>query len=81
VTELKTLRRTLGLTQTQLAALLDVPVNSLRMWDSGLRPAPARVLKHIKARVTKEALKAELLPLKKLAEELDVHVQTLQRAV
>jgi transcriptional regulator with XRE-family HTH domain len=81
VTALRTLRRTLGLTQAELAALLEVPVNSFRMWDSGLRPVPAMVLDLTKAHLARYAHEAERLPLKRLANELGVHVQTLQRAV
>jgi len=81
VTALRTLRRALGFTQAELAALLDVPLNSLRMWDSGLRPVPATILDLAKSHVARYAHEAERLPLKRLADELDVHVQTLQRAV
>jgi DNA-binding transcriptional regulator YiaG len=81
VTALRTLRRTLGLTQAELAALLEVPANTCRMWDSGLRPVPATILSRAKAHVDRHIHEAEALSLKQLADELDVHVQTLQRAV
>jgi DNA-binding transcriptional regulator YiaG len=81
VTALRTLRRTLGLTQAGLAALLEVPLNSFRMWDSGLRPVPAVILDRTQTRVARHAHEAEPLPLRRLADELGVHVQTLQRAV
>ena len=41
---LRELRRDASLSQRALAELLDVPVNMLRMWDSGLRSAPAHML-------------------------------------
>jgi hypothetical protein len=41
---LRQLRRDADLTQHDFAELLDVPVNTFRMWDSGLRPVPARML-------------------------------------
>lgn len=81
VTALRTLRRTLRLTQVELAALLEVSVNSFRMWDSGLRPVPATVLDLTREHVARYAHEAERLSLKCLAGELGVHVQTLQRAV
>jgi DNA-binding transcriptional regulator YiaG len=81
VTALRTFGRTLGLTQAELAALLEVPINSCRMWDSGLRPVPVTILGRAKAHVDRHMHEAEPLSLKRLADELDVHVQTLQRAV
>jgi len=59
-------RRTLGLTQAELAAMLEVSLNSFRMWDSGLRSVPAMVLDRTKAHVTHHAHEAESLPLKRL---------------
>jgi DNA-binding transcriptional regulator YiaG len=44
VTALRQLRRDANLSQHALAALLAVPVNTLRMWDSGLRSTPAHVV-------------------------------------
>jgi hypothetical protein len=81
VTELRTLRRTAGLTQHEFAALLEAPVNSFRMWGSGLRPAPVPMLARAKVYVLREAQETEPLPLARLADELGIHVQTLQRAV
>jgi DNA-binding transcriptional regulator YiaG len=40
VTALRELRRTAELSQQQFASLIDVPLNTFRMWDSGLRPTP-----------------------------------------
>ena len=39
---LRDLRRNAGLTQQGFADLIDTPVNTFRMWDSGLRPVPAQ---------------------------------------
>ena len=41
VTALRQLRRDAALSQRELANLLEVPVNTIRMWDSGLRIEPA----------------------------------------
>lgn len=46
--ELRELRRTLGLLQREFANLLHVPVNTLRMWDSGVRPVPPQILHRAK---------------------------------
>ena len=35
---LRDLRRDAGLTQYEFATLIGIPVNTFRMWDSGLRP-------------------------------------------
>jgi transcriptional regulator with XRE-family HTH domain len=78
--ELRELRRDADLTQRDLAALLGVPVNTLRMWDSGLRPVPPHMLLRARAAVEHHARQKELLPLAQLAEEFHVHVRTLQAA-
>jgi len=39
VRELRALRRAVNLSQQEFAALLGVPINTFRMWDSGLRSA------------------------------------------
>ena len=41
--ELRQLRRHADLSQRDFAGLLDVPLNTFRMWDSGLRPRNFRV--------------------------------------
>ena len=51
------------------------------MWDSGLRPVPAPILVRARAVVTHHAQQTELLPLVQLAQELRVHIRTLQAAV
>jgi DNA-binding transcriptional regulator YiaG len=81
VTALRSLRRGLGLTQREHATLLGVPLNSLRMWDSGLRPVPLTVLARTEAEVAQRSRQLEPLTLNRLAAEFDVHVQTLQDAV
>ena len=79
--ELRQLRRHENLSQRDFAGLLDVPVNTLRMWDSGMRPVPAPMLLRARAAVAHHAQQAELLPLSQLAKELHVHIRTLQAAV
>lgn len=81
MTELRTLRRSAGLTQHEFAALLAVPVNTFRMWDSGLRSAPVPAMARARTYVSREARDAEPVGLANLADEIGVHVQTLQRAV
>src|SRR5476651_1948397 len=44
VNAIRELRRRERLTQRAFAELFGVPVNTLRMWDSGLRSAPAPAL-------------------------------------
>ena len=79
--ELRDLRHQADLSQRDFARLLDVPVNTFRMWDSGLRPVPAPILVKARTVVTPRAQQTELLPLVQLAQELRVHVRTLQTAV
>ena len=81
MTELRELRRAADLSQREFAALISVPVNTFRMWDSGLRPVPAPMLMRARAVVAHHARQTELLPLDQLANELHVHVRTLQAAV
>jgi DNA-binding transcriptional regulator YiaG len=80
MTEIRELRRTIGLLQREFADLMRVPVNTLRMWDSGLRPVPPRILHCAKTVVADRGRNTELLPLDRLARELGVHVRTLQAA-
>lgn len=78
--ELRQLRRNADLSQRDLARLLDVPVNTFRMWDSGLRHAPAHVVTRAREALASWAKQRELLPLDRLARELGVHIRTLQAA-
>jgi DNA-binding transcriptional regulator YiaG len=75
------LRREAGLTQQGFASFLEVPLNSFRMWDSGIRSAPPTVMERARARLARHAHASALVSLPTLAVELGVHVQTLQRAV
>lgn len=79
VTELRSCRRQLGLSQADLARML-VPANSLRMWDSGLRPTPERILEHARAAAAAAVRDHEPLTLPELAKALNIHVRTLQAA-
>jgi len=79
--ELRRLRRHADLSQRDFAGLLDVPVNTFRMWDSGLRPVPALMLLRARIAVEHHAQQTERLPLSQLAKELHVHIRTLQAAV
>jgi len=80
MTALRDLRRAADLSQQQLAALLDVPVNTFRMWDSGLRPTPLHRLRHAAVAVAEHARNTELVSLDQLARELGVHQRTLRAA-
>jgi DNA-binding transcriptional regulator YiaG len=73
-------RRQLGLSQAELAAVLSVPRNSLRMWDSGLRPTPSTVLDQARAAAAEAVRDQQPLLLPALAAQLHVHVRTLQAA-
>jgi transcriptional regulator with XRE-family HTH domain len=81
MSELRRLRRDADLSQRDFAELLDVPLNTFRMWDSGLRPVPARILVRARAAVERRVQQTELLPLGELAREFGVHLRTLQAAV
>jgi DNA-binding XRE family transcriptional regulator len=77
---LRELRRTADLSQRECAALIDVPGNTFRMWDSGLRPVPPHMLQRTRLAVTEHARNTEPLSLDQLARELGVHQRTLRAA-
>jgi transcriptional regulator with XRE-family HTH domain len=78
--ELRELRRAVGLGQREFAALLSIPLETFRRWDSGRRVVPVTVLRRARDAVTHHARQTELLPLGQLANELNVHLRTLQAA-
>ena len=80
MTALRELRRAVHLSQREFAALLGVPVNTFRMWDSGLRPVPVGVLPRARAVITEHTRNSELLSLDQLARELGIHQRTLRAA-
>ncbi len=61
--ELRELRRAADLSQRQLAQLLDIPVNTFRMWASGLRRPPTHVVARTRETLAGEARRHELLPM------------------
>jgi DNA-binding transcriptional regulator YiaG len=77
---LRELRRAADLSQQEFAALIDVPLNTFRMWDSGLRPVPPPVLRHAQTAATAHLRNAERLSLDQLAREFGVHERTLRAA-
>lgn len=79
--EVRNLRRTIGLGQEEFAALLSVPLKTFRPWDSGRRAIPVAVLRRARDVVAHYQRQHELLPLSQLAQELRVHIRTLQAAV
>ena len=80
MSEIRELRQAAGLRQRDLAALLSVPLEALRTWDSGRRLVPPMVLQRARAVVVHHHRQRELLPLEILAKELGVHVRTLRAA-
>ena len=80
VNELRELRRDAHVTQQELADLLKIPVNTFRMWDSGLRRPSAHIVTQAQEALATRARRRQLLPLADLARELGVHVRTLQVA-
>ena len=80
VTEPRACRRQLGQSQAKLAAMLGVALNSLRMWDSGMRTTPTAVLEQAKTAAAEAVRDRQPLTLPQLATELHVHVRTLQAA-
>jgi DNA-binding transcriptional regulator YiaG len=81
MTEVRDLRRTIGLGQRAFAAILVIPLETFRPWDSGRRAIPAAVLQRARDVVADHARQHQPLPLDQLAEELHVHVRTVQAAV
>jgi transcriptional regulator with XRE-family HTH domain len=80
VNELRELRRNANATQRDLAELLNIPMNTFRMWDSGLRRPPVHIVTQARGALAARAKQRQLLPLAELAKELGVHVRTLQAA-
>ena len=78
--ELRELRRTIGLGQREFAALLSIPLETYRPWDSGRRIISAVVLQRAREAVVHHQRQHELLPLDQLAKELHVHLRTLHAA-
>jgi len=53
MSKLRQLRRTAGLAQRECAALLSVPLETFRTWDSGRRPVPGLVLHQAAAAIAR----------------------------
>ena len=78
--ELRDLRRAIDLKQDEFAALLAVPLETLRTWDSGRRPPLVHILQRARKVVADRPRDTELLSLDQLARELGVHQRTLRAA-
>jgi len=78
--ELRDLRRAVGLNQEAFAALIGAPVETLRTWDSGRRLVPPAILQRARRAVVDLPRNTELLSLDQLAREFGVHVRTLRAA-
>lgn len=78
--EFRELRPAIGLGQREFAALLSIPLETYRPWDSDRRVASAAVLRRAREAVVHHQRQHELLPLDQLARELHVHLRTLQAA-
>ncbi len=76
---LRECREVLEISQAALAAELGVSPETYRVWDSGRRPPPARILDRARAFVGHRNDQA-LLPLGVLATMIGVHVRTLRNA-
>ena len=63
-----------------MRGVLGVPVNTFRMWDSGLRPTPVGFLDRLRIAIAQRNPDSELLSLDPLATELHVHQRTLRDA-
>jgi DNA-binding transcriptional regulator YiaG len=81
INELRELRRAIGLGQREFAALLSIPLETFRPWDSGRRVVSVAVLQRAREVVSHYQRQHERLPLCQLAKELHVHIRTLQAAV
>ena len=79
--ELRELRHATGLVQREFAALLSIPLETFRRWDSGRRVVSVAALQRAREAADHHARRQELLPLSLLAQEFHVHVRTLQAAV
>jgi hypothetical protein len=81
VSTLREMRRSIDVSQEQFARLLGVPLETLRTWDRGRRPAPPDV--HVRARqaITAHQRQHELLSLDELATEFGIHQRTTRDAV
>ena len=60
--EILELRRSIGLSQQEGAALLTVPLETFRAWDSGRRRVPTATLQRARTIVAEHARQTELLP-------------------
>ena len=76
---LRACREALECSQSAFAAELGVFLETYRVWDSGRRSAPARILDRARALVAHQN-DQELLPLRVLALLIGVHVRTLRNA-
>ena len=76
---LRECRIALGKSQAGFAAMLGVPPESYRTWDTGRRATPSQVMARAKALATHRDDHA-LLPLPVLALLIGVHVKTLRSA-
>jgi DNA-binding transcriptional regulator YiaG len=77
---LRELRRASDLKQEELASLLNVPLETLRTWDSGRRPVPPHIVVAAQRIIAERPRQTELVSLDLLAKELGVHERTLRAA-
>ena len=61
MSEIRELRRQIGLSQPECAALLSVPLETFRVWDSGRRMVPTGVLRRARTAVVEHAHRTKLL--------------------
>ena len=80
MSEIREMRQRMGLSQQERAALLDVAVETFRLWDSGRHRASTAALQRARATVAEYARQREPLSLDQLASEFGIHQRTLRAA-
>ena len=79
--EIRELRQSIALSQEEFARLLDVPLETLRTWDSARRTPPSDVQVRARQAIAEHQRQHELLSLDALASEFGIHQRTLRDAV
>jgi DNA-binding transcriptional regulator YiaG len=79
--EIRELRQSIALSQEEFARLLDVPLETLRTWDSASRTPPSDVQVRARQAIADHQRQHELLSLDALATEFGIHQRTLRDAV
>jgi len=78
---MREMRRPIDFSQEEFARLLDVPLDTLRTWDSGRRAPPPHVQLRAVDALAEHLRRHESLSLDVLASEFGIHEGTLRDAV